>query len=574
MKKLIIILISFILSSILFSCSGLKESTDYYEIKNKELKLNKNSEIKGIEQIENYTFIILDNEIIKYDCIADEILEFNIDIESINAIRNNSGYLYVFDFENFIIYEIVPETQKIKNTYKYNSLFNIYHFTVSDNYFIFYGNDGSQNCFYIVDKKSGEEKNIPIKLNIDTVINYKEDKLLLNISSSQSADNYFTIYDIKKDSLENEIKTNCFIRAATYNSIKDSIIFSSYDTITKSLYLKTVEIENKIIKTLKLFDIESDGNELRYISSAYNITSYDYGNDITGFYNLDEKTENITIASMGYTPDSIQYSIKKYSIENEIIVNEIKYDTIEKIILKTLAGDNDADIFLLMDTWNIADFIRNGAYEDLSKYDVMTEVLKKNEEMIRHVTSDDDKIIGVPIDLYYQNTDKLNSLFINQYSINRTFNIYKYIFDNINLIIPEYLDKDGIKLKQLFEYIGEFDPDMDYIDIMDGSYEFVGCKLAILSHSSQKKELSAGFLASVMQNLSDEKNVVEGYEYIQINYYPSDINYSNTYVLWKHCTADILNTLIDYADSIIKNKNSITEIAKEASNKLSTMLLE
>lgn len=146
-------------------------------------------------------------------------------------------------------------------------------FAVSINYLLLYGHNDNGYYFIVIDKKTGASENVKTNLRIDKLINYNENEALMHVSSDLSNDSYFTSYNMNDGSFGLQYKSNVnSIISATWDNAGNNIIFSNYDNVTKTYYLKSLNIENGLISTINMSGAEDSSNtNFNNISVSSNI---------------------------------------------------------------------------------------------------------------------------------------------------------------------------------------------------------------------------------------------------------------------------------------------------------------
>lgn len=267
----------------------------------------------------------------------------------------------------------------------------------------------------------------------------------------------------------------------------------------------------------------------------------------------------------------MQYFITKYYTDHNILVSEVKFDDREKLTLKVLAGDDDIDLYVIPAFLNVADFVRNKAYDDLSQYSELRDVINQNEEMMKYTASVGSEIFGVPINLYFVNTKDLH---INEEAYIKTNNKYQYIFENIDIYDRKFEDKDGKALTQMLNYISDRDiSQSDYAVSVNGDYTYVSSDYVILNKASVHKTEAVDFLKFVMTELSAGTDSYTGSEYIQMVYYPKDVSYESAYIWWRHVNTDIMVTLSELIDNTVES-GVIPDNIKDTTEKIMMMITE
>lgn len=231
--------------------AGFKEEISIYKLISDKFDTG-SMEIVDLDQFNN-TFIVSQNVIIVYDVSTGETEKINYKFSNISSINIYGNELYVLDSESNIIYVFSTYVYNIVNKYQLDSDIHIMDFAVGTNSLLLYGYNGTDNYYFIViDKINDSIETIETNIRVDELFNYNENEVLMHVNSDSSSDSYFTPYNIDDDTFSLQYKSNVTsVISSAWDNIGKNIIFSNYDNITKTYYLKSLNTDSGLISTLK-----------------------------------------------------------------------------------------------------------------------------------------------------------------------------------------------------------------------------------------------------------------------------------------------------------------------------------
>ena len=269
---------------------------------------------------------------------------------------------------------------------------------------------------YSFDEDIQHEKLNPNIKNIRDFTVYKDSKLLLFTDTS------CYIYDYKNNS-ETELEKDIPRGSAYFYNADEDVIY----VLEKGQIGKIPLLGENVDKTYAAGIIPLT-NKIAYINNEFYCIDKENKKIIRiNMSRLENKTNLVVFV------DSIKESASRLSkvadwfdLENPdigIMFKEIGYhEYYNTLVTKTLAGDDDFDIFILNSNY-VPGFIKNDALEDLSKYQPIKESFSDMFQGIEEMCSYKNNIFGVP--MWMGNSDSV-------YTINNK------LLDSLDLKIPQY----------------------------------------------------------------------------------------------------------------------------------------
>ncbi len=553
LKKItsILLIITLLLLS---SCNSSKKSSEYpITLYSSECIFDETFIITATASSNNVIYVTNGTDLLQYNISTGETSYIDIQYDEITSITTYGNSLFILCQAHNIIYELSCKTYELLGTYDFtNTEIDISQFCVSDNYVLLYGAKQHEYKFFIIDKETKTLETVETTFDVGAISFYNEDKVMLHINTRSSIDSYFVVYDIVNDSFGTKMFSQVVsVQKAAYSPYTDEIYFSAYDVLNQTINLKSLDMDTCNIRTLKMSYVSNgESSSMRFIETIGNIIIISRSDSEIEFIDVDDLENTITIGTFGYMPESMQYLMTQYNLNYGGTVNEVNFSDKEKMQLKLMAGDDDIDLYLLPSYMNIADFVRNHAYQDLSEYSLLQNYL--DLPIIKATVNTGDEIFGIPVNTSFVNSELLMIddelyLYMN--------NLRQYIYENIDLKNKVYHDQDGAHLLDILNHMKVSDISSDiYAKPHNGHYTYIISDYIILNPASEKKEQSLEFIKYIVQELSSgENSEVTENNITQMTYYPTLDDYSNTYIDWIHYDVNIYVEINDFAHSYLQN---------------------
>jgi ABC-type glycerol-3-phosphate transport system substrate-binding protein len=356
-------------------------------------------------------------KILRFDNNGKLMNEYPIHIDNVAekiVIKNDKAVILSFNVESIhelqayydlVIYDF---SEQIQSKADINKVIAV---SMTDNNkaaIVGIGEEGHSRLMLMDLESSQIEKEADVHIDFIMDLDYQDDNLyLLTASNVYSVDSSLTTQEVSL--LNNYVRT-------TYNR-KVKIYEDKMVILHSSNYLLLYDINE-----LKQKEVDSEPNTLTILMpySTSDINNYyaEYVNE------LKKKYPNI--------------KLKSYNVMNELIYN---FEYNEKVTKKLMAKDTDFDLFFMLDNDPI---IKSDYYEDLSKYEQITQNLDSMLPGIKNLMSYNNKIYGVPqnitfrgIGYHSENPNDLSLQFSDKYWTVSEF--YEFAIDNKAIIEKEQL---------------------------------------------------------------------------------------------------------------------------------------
>lgn len=425
-------------------------------------------------------------ELLQYNILTGETSAIDLPYDDITSITTYGDSLFILCREQGKIYELSRKAYDLLDTYDLaDTEIEIAQFCVSDSYIVLYGSKQNKNSFFIIDKKAKSFETVDTTFDVGAMSFYKEDKVLLHINSRSSSDSYFVVYDIVEDSFGTKMLSNVIsVQNAAYSSYSDEIYFSDYNVLNQTIDLKALDMAAGNIRTLRMRSASNEkSRSMRFIEAIGNVIAISSSDFEIEFIDLSDSDNTITIGTFGYMPETVQYLMTQYNLNYDGMVNEVNFSDKEKMQLKLMAGDDDIDLYLISSYSNIADYVHNHAYQDLSEYSELQDYF--DLPIIKATSTVDNEIFGIPVNTQLTSSE---SFMINNELYLYSNNLRQYVYENIDLINKVYDDPDGTRLLDVLNHIKAADISSDtYAVPLNGHYSFIEGDYIILNPTSKKK---------------------------------------------------------------------------------------
>ena len=552
MKKQICLALS--LSFFLLSSCSTGEAAD-----GAEFQIPDNSwmteNITSMALIDDNIAAIAAGKLIGYDGSQEKQIE--IELESPEHIAADDEYLYICDtgLNQILTVDYDRETVAGRTDFDF-SPYSISDFAVTEHYFVFLGLHQDSNVLVMADRNDAAVTQKKVSFDVSCIASYREDKIWLHQGSDSTIDSKFRVYSITDDNFERNWQSDTtYVYDCVYNEALDSLIF-----IGDSRKVSLLGVQDSLVRT-----ISYEGGSSSGMVTEQNVLAWAM-EDGVHFYDLRELENAVTIATYAFPSIAVTSLIEKYAHETAVVLQEINIDDKQTIDLLLLSGDTRYDLFLMPSHMYFANYVRNQEYGDLAAYEGMTELAA--DSGVASICMQDGKMFGVPVDIAAVNNRNYKA----DESLAMTLNLHQYMETYIDLTVPAYYDEDGSALKEVLEYIRDYDlAAAEYPVLYKGDNTMVECSYLMLNRASERKEDAVKFLRYVMEYHADKGNSEQ--QKLRFTWY-SDLTITEEATpMWKFDTTEIRLALLDAARNVIAGA-SAEEEAKTAWHTVRFMVLE
>lgn len=551
----ILLIVAFTL--ILSGCDS-KKTDECYTPLNSEYGYQE-YEVCDICQYKNYTILLHENGYACYDCTTGELEEKELPLSGNLLVGRYQNLMYIFDIDSKLIHEIDLNDFSEKGTVDLGGQVGVISkFAAGKDYLILYGGVGTDAfSFLVYNKNSGQSEIVKTRLTVSGMTEMNDNKVILYISARSTSECYYTVYDMETDTFQYEFHTNEFSGGdCTYCERTNSI---KYYSVFDALYIKSLSIDSERVKTEKIHEISENGGAK--ISAYGNITVYMRNKHELFYIDDTEEKSEITIATVGYTIPSISALAREYSVQNDCLVSIVNFEDEEKYKLSLLAGD-PIDCYLVKNSMNVADFVRNEAYVDLAEYEPFEKYVQENEYFWKTLAqTDDGKIFGVPAE---------------QFTIRDSVNVYvavmisRYLSDNADLVKQTYSDEDGSQLTALLNALYVYNKNGNVVPEDYPLFYEIRCYYFIMNPNSQNKDETADFLAYAYERQS---GTADGSSSL-IEKYPQFEDGAYYYAFWKFYDNELYRTVADAYERVVEENEDINTVVEQATALIKQIVLE